>query len=365
MIIFIKERKMHKVMIHPADYDNCREAVDLAFERFSLDFKEKKILIKPNALATSKPEEGIVTHYKVLRAVVEKLEELNPAEIIVGDNSGGRSYGTNEETFAKTGLMQGAKGYYRNIGTRATEVEVKSNYAKRLSVSSAVLEADIYISLPKFKTHGLTIVTGAIKNNYGILPGAQKMNGHRNSGNPPNFNEFVVDVFGIRPPDLIIVDAVVGMEGNGPASTELRDIGRIIASDNAVAVDAVIARMMGIDPDDLIFLRTAKERGYGDYSKDKIEIIGELTPVPDFKLPPFLGKNESFGPPNVQEMMRRQSLLRPKPDEELCTGCGTCVENCPVSALTLIEGLPVVDKDKCIICFCCQETCPEKAMQLR
>ena len=356
---------MHKVMIHPASYNNCHAAINLAFHLFPVKLKGKKVFVKPNVLSISKPEEGIVTHYSVLRTVVEKLEELGPAEIIVGDNSGGRSYGTNEETFRITRLLEGAKGYYKNIGAEAMEVAIESKYFNRLSVSKAVLEADIYISLPKFKTHGLTIVTGAIKNNYGILPGAQKMNGHRKTGNPFNFNEFIVDVFGIRVPDLIIVDAVVGMEGNGPAATTLRDIGHIMASDNAVALDATIARMMGLNPADLRFLALAKERGYGDYEASAIEIVGQLQPIPDFKLPPFAERTDSYAPPNVREMMRKQSLLRPKADPDLCTGCGTCVENCPVSALSMMDDRPVVDTEICIICFCCQETCPEKTMQLQ
>jgi len=355
---------MQKVMIYPASYDDCREAIDMAFKLFPLEIKNKKVLIKPNALSTSTPEEGIVTHFTVLRTVVEKLEELGPVEIIVGDNSGGRSYGTNEETFRQTRLLEGAKGYYQNIGAEAVEVNVESRYTNRLSVSKAVMEADIYISLPKFKTHGLTVVTGAIKNNYGILPGAQKMNGHRKTGNPYDFNEFVVDVFGIRVPDLIIVDAVVGMEGNGPAAITLREIGQIMVSNNAVAMDASIARMMGLNPADLRFLTLAKERGYGDYEESAIEIVGKLHPIPDFKLPSFAQRTDSYAPPNVREMMHRQSLLRPRANPDQCTGCGTCVDNCPVSALSMSDDMPTVDADTCIICFCCQETCPEKAIQL-
>jgi uncharacterized protein (DUF362 family)/NAD-dependent dihydropyrimidine dehydrogenase PreA subunit len=233
-----------------------------------------------------------------------------------------------------------------------------------VGVSKEILDADIVISLPKFKTHGLTVMTGAIKNNYGILPGAQKARLHRIAGTPERFHEMIVDVFRLRAPDLFIVDAVVGMEGNGPASPELRDIGLILASDNAVALDGVIATMMGLDPSRLRFLQKAKAVGLGDYDPAKIKIHGELKVIPNFKLPPLGGQAISSNVA-VQEFMIKRSLVRPSPDPELCTACGACIDQCPVSALAMKNNFPEADAEKCITCFCCQEICPEKAMSLR
>lgn len=355
---------MSKVMIHPATYDSVREAVDRAFELFPLSFQGKKVLIKPNVLRASEAKEGVVTHPAVLRAVVEKVEALGPASIVVGDNPGLFNYGANEESFRSTGLMEAAKGYYQNIGNDSQKVDFNAQFMPTVSLSKIVLEADIIISLPKFKTHGLTVVTGAIKNSYGILPGAQKARLHKAAGSPERFHELVVDVFRLRVPDLFLVDAVVGMEGNGPASPDLRDIGLLLASDNAVALDSVIATMMGCEPGRLRFLQRAKEAGLGDYDLSTIEVIGELKQLPDFKLPP-LGGEAIMNNPAVQEMIHGRTILRPQPDPELCTGCGTCVEQCPVSALSMNDHLPQVDADTCITCFCCQEMCPEKAITLR
>jgi len=174
----------------------------------------------------------------------------------------------------------------------------------------------------------------------------------------------IVDVFRVRVPDLFIVDAVVGMEGNGPASPDLRSIGLILASDNAVALDAVIATMMGCEPGRLRFLQKAKEAGLGDYDLGKIQVIGELKQLPDFKLPP-LGGEANIHSEAIQETIRSRTLLRPQADPELCSGCGTCVDHCPMSALSMSDQVPVVDADTCITCFCCQEVCPEKAITLR
>jgi uncharacterized protein (DUF362 family)/Pyruvate/2-oxoacid:ferredoxin oxidoreductase delta subunit len=355
---------MSRVLSHPATYDNVRQAVDRAFELFPLDLRGKKVLIKPNVLRASGAEENIVTHPNVLRAVLNKVEAMKPAAIVIGDNPGLFNYGSNEEAFGKTGLREAAGVYYRNIGTDSKKIPFNPDYIPEISISRAVLESDIIISLPKFKTHGLTVMTGAIKNSYGFLPGAQKAKLHRLAGGPDRFHEVIVDVFKLRVPDLFIVDAVVGMEGNGPASPEYRDIGLVLASDNAVALDAVIAVMMGCDPCRLRFLQKAKEAGLGDYDLNSIEIIGGLKTIPDFKLP-ALGGEAIASNPAMQAMLHNRTILRPQADPELCTGCETCVDQCPVSALTMHEHIPKVDADTCITCFCCQEICPEKAITLK
>ncbi len=355
---------MSKVMIHPATYETAQEAVDRAFELFPQDFEGKKVLIKPNVLRAAGPLEGITTHPAVMRAVVERVEAMNPSSIVVGDNPGAVSYGANEQSFEETGLTDAAKGYYRNIGNDSVKVPFNPRYMDPISVSRAVFDADVIISLPKFKTHGLTVITGAIKNSYGFLPGAQKARLHKIAGSPPPFHDLIVAVFGLRVPDLFIMDAVLGMEGNGPASPDLRDIGLILASDNAVAMDSAVARLMGLDPGKLRFLQKAKEAGFGDYDPESIEIIGELKPIPDFKVPP-LGGEAVTNNPAIQELLQSKTFLRPVADPETCTSCGTCIEQCPVSALAMPEEIPIVDPDECITCFCCQEMCPEKAIMLQ
>jgi len=206
-------------------------------------------------------------------------------------------------------------------------------------------------------------MTGAIKNSYGLLPGAQKARLHKIAGNPQRFHDLVVEVFKLRVPDLFIMDAVVGMQGNGPASPDLRDIGKVLAADNAVALDAVAATMMGLDPGRLRFLRKAAETGLGSWQMDDIRIQGRLEVIEDFNIPPLGGEaiqeNDA-----VQDALQRKIALVPTPDPDACTACGACVEQCPAEALSLTKDIPVVDIERCVTCFCCQEVCPEKAMIL-
>jgi uncharacterized protein (DUF362 family)/NAD-dependent dihydropyrimidine dehydrogenase PreA subunit len=355
---------MAKVMIRDASYSNIREAINHVFQLFPMNLQAKSVLIKPNVLRASEAKEGIVTHPAVLRAVVEKVESMNPVSIVVGDNPGLFNYGANEDGFQKTGLMEAAGQYYRNIGDDSMQVDFNPEFMPVVSVSSVVMEADIVISLPKFKTHGLTVLTGAIKNCYGYLPGAQKARLHEMAGNPFRFHEMIVDVCRIRVPDLFIVDAVIGMEGNGPASPDLRNIGVVLASDNAVAVDSVMAQMMGCDPGRIRFLQRAKEVGLGDYDESTIEIIGELNPIPDFQLPP-LGGEAIADNEIIRDFIHSRTQVRPRMNPELCTGCATCAEQCPVQALAMDNDLPVADESICITCYCCQEICPEKAITLQ
>jgi len=191
----------------------------------------------------------------------------------------------------------------------------------------------------------------------------QKARLHQIAGTPERFHEVIVEVFRLRVPDLFIMDAVVGMEGNGPASPELREIGLVLAADNAVAMDAVVARMMGVDPARLRFLQKAKAFGLGDFVSDMIQIEGKMQIIENFKLPP-LGGEAIAGNKDIQQLMNTKANVKPRANPELCTACGACIEHCPVSALTMKETIPVVDAYTCIACFCCQEICPEKAMSL-
>lgn len=350
---------MRKVLITKATYDDCCGAVDKAFEVFPIDIRGKNVLVKPNCLRAATPEKAITTHPAVVRAIVDKLEELGAGSITVGDNPGASSYGANEVSFTDTGLLEAAKGYYKNIGAEAVELPFNPRFADKAMVSKAVMDADIVISVPKFKTHGLTYVSAGVKNSFGILPGAQKANLHLQAGNPLRFNEMIVDVFGLRVPDLFIVDGILGMEGNGPASTDLRVINRILAADNAIALDATIARMMGFDLNNIAYLTFARDRGLGDFHEDSIEIIGELERIPDFKpphppQPSQQGSGGGFG---------SRLKVRPKAEEDKCDLCGNCVATCPAEALYM-QDLPQVEAEKCIVCYCCQELCPQQAIQL-
>ncbi len=50
-------------------------------------------------------------------------------------------------------------------------------------------------------------------------------------------------------------------------------------------------------------------------------------------------------------------------NQEMCTGCGTCVEECPVGAVSIPDEKATIDEGKCIRCGQCHDVCPEEAVR--
>lgn len=346
---------MHKVMIFNTKKISVKEAVAEIFKEFAPDLRGKKVLVKPSMLAPTSPDAGVTTHPEVVEAVVRELL-AREADVSVADNPGGLE-GNSAGTAKKTGIYDASLGHFVNYSERLVEVPANCEYTKTFLIPKLILETDYIVSLPMFKTHLLTVLTGAIKNVYGYIPGAMKSQLHQKAPTRRKFSELLVDLHAIRPPNLHIMDALTYMQGNGPQHGEVKSLGLILGSDNAVAMDAVEARMAGIDPSSLHYLNKAKEKGLGSFDTDEIEIIGEFTKIPDFK-PPTTWKLSSQEQAKIIEQVRS---LRPVLNEEICIKCGDCATSCPPQAIQMYE-FPNVDKDKCIQCWCCCELCPEGAM---
>lgn len=354
---------MSSVLAVTATYTDLADSVTKILDTYPLEVKDKTVLLKPNALRGSYPEAHVTTHPALVREVRVQLERRG-ARVLVGDNPGGGvRHRANRRVFERTGLLEAAGDSYINLSSEARRVSTGSEICPEVVVSSMVLEADLVISLPKFKTHGLTGLTGALKNSYGFLPGGQKGDIHVKAKTPHRFAVAVVDIFALRPPDLVVVDAVVGMQGDGPNTRDLIYIGQLLAGTDAVAVDAVMGHMMGIDPEMMVSVREASRRGLGERALEIIDLRGEILPLEGFRLP----SRFRDGDPAAlhQERKGHPSRYYPFIDGDLCDECLTCVQECPAGALTPGEGVPSVDKAACVACFCCQELCPRGALLVR
>ncbi|MDP2662460.1 MAG: DUF362 domain-containing protein [Dehalococcoidia bacterium] len=352
---------MQRVLITNANYRNCRRAIEEALSAFPLAIRGRKVLVKINGMTDTEPEQGLILHPAFLRALLGLLEEMGAGEIMVGDNPGINYYGRNEAAFKASGLWEAAGAHYLNLGREARLVPFDPTYMNSVFPSSAVLDADIVISVPKFKTHARAGLSVALKNSFGILPGAQKSNLHHRAPAPRDFARMLAQVFRLRPPDLVIVDGILAGQGIGPYSPDLRYLGLVMASDNGVAMDATVARMMGYDPDQAPLLRFAQELGLGSYREEDIEVMGNFAPIPGFTVPP-LADISSTEPIGYKGGMAESPFYRPKVDASKCDGCCICAEGCPPGALTMSEGLPRLDASLCVPCFCCQEVCPRQAI---
>jgi ferredoxin len=198
---------------------------------------------------------------------------------------------------------------------------------------------------------------------FGILVGAEKARVHHAVPRPRQFSEALVDIYRIRIPDLTLMDAVVGMEGNGPSGKDLRPIGKILASRNGVSLDGLMTAMMGIPPRKVDHLAIASQKGLGEIDPARMEVRGPWEPLRKFKTPVSFASQGWFG--TALNRLLYRPLIKPKlkvrPD--LCTRCEVCIQHCPAQALSLQE-VPRLDEKKCIACYCCYELCPNQAMEL-
>ena len=359
-----------KVIVMESSYATCAAAVERAFAVFPLAIEGRSVVVKVNAIRACDPDSSaIVTHPALLKAVVDKLETLGPKRIIVGDSVGTESYGNSHHIFATTGLMAAAGPYYRNLSLNLKMVDVERPFKRRIAVLKDILDADVYISLAKMKTHGMTMLSGAVKNNYGLLAGAQKSWYHYYSERPELFAEILVEMYRLRIPDLVIMDGILAMEGYGPCSPEVRRVDRVLASTDAVALDAVMARMMGFGPDEVPYLRIAREWGVGEADLDAIEIEGDSSPIPGFNRPVVIPESTYCylsgvgGGKTSRAFFADRVCYRPVFSAGKCpSGCVACVDACPVEALK--PGIPPeLLSERCMLCSACREACAHDAVQ--
>jgi uncharacterized protein (DUF362 family)/NAD-dependent dihydropyrimidine dehydrogenase PreA subunit len=315
----------------------------------------------------SAPELGHTTHPDIVRAVVKACQDRG-AEVMVGDNPGGISHNSRNVAEA-TGILEAAGGCYVPISERVVE---KKGAVSGLSIviSKAILEADYLINLPKFKTHLLMLISGAIKNTFGYVSGACKARLHLEAPDQVSFAGAVCDIFALRPPDLNIMDAITAIEGNGPChGGQLRNLDKILASTDALALDSVMARMMGVSPDNLFVQKEAAARGFGNMAEDAIKIVGRFATINDFKMPitfrpELMTEGDVTGLLNLYpiDMMKNRISIKPQQNPDKCILCGECAENCPAGALTTDPEFAI--KDTCITCFCCVELCSQGALSV-
>ncbi len=324
--------------------------------------KGQKVLLKPNMLSAKTPERGITTHPVLLETVV-RIVQAQGAEVWIGDSPSGALKGI-KRCWENTGFLEVAERTgARLINFEASGTQKISNQGKVFHFAQSVFEADVVINLPKWKTHGFTLYTGAIKNLYGTLPGFQKARFHKEYPLPKKFSQNLVDIYKCICPALHIMDGVLGMSGNGPATGDLRDVGLLVASEDGVALDTVVSHLMGFDPKNIDMIRLAGEQGLGISDLKRIETSG--IPLNKIKLDNFLLPSNyymKFIPEFLVKLIGRFIWVKPKADYTICTGCQVCAKGCPVNAITMVENHPVMDYTKCINCMCCNESCPENAI---
>ena len=330
----------------------------------------ERIVIKPNVLIGTDPDKGVTTHPAVFRAVGELLKEAG-AIVSYGDSP---SFGKAEPNLRKSGLKQVGD----RLGFVVTDFDSGRSVThkdallvKKFVVANGVLDSDGLVSLPKLKTHGLVRFTGAVKNQFGCVPGLLKSQYHVKLPDPYDFATMLVDLNTLIRPRLYVMDGIVAMEGNGPRSGKLKRLNVLLLSSDPIALDATACRIAYLDPEIVPTSKPGEAAGLGTYHVENVELMGDDlesfidTSFEINRTPPMPSSGSRF-----RVFLKNRITQRPVIDRAKCTCCGTCITMCSVQpkAVDWYKGdksrPPRYNYNRCIRCYCCQETCPEGAIYL-
>ena len=339
-----------------------------------------KILLKPNLLASESAEKSVTTHPIVFEAIIsilqEKSKEKNIKKISYGDSPG---IGNGISVAQKSGISEVAQRLKIEYADFDEPVGISFNEGikeKSFTIAKPITEADTIISLPKLKSHALTVMTGAVKNQFGCIPGFRKAEYHLKLPDFDDFSTMLLDLNKLINPKLYIMDGIMAMEGNGPRSGSPKKLNVLLLSSDAVALDYVASQIISFDYNSIPTIKMGFKLGFSN--KENIEIVGdniESVKVNDFKKPhKRIGIGRSLMKLSRFRVIKRLfAIAIPKPviEEGKCVKCGVCVKVCPVAPLALNFNKkgknfpPEYYYDKCITCYCCQELCPHKAIVLK
>lgn len=350
--------KVSIVRCNSYDKKKVYGAVKKAISDIGFDIKPgSKVILKPNVLSRHKPEEAVSTNPAVIDAVCRFLKEKK-CKIIIAESSG---FYSTLKNFEVAGIAQIARKHNAKLVSLShANIVVKkipnAKILKQTKISKELFDADLIINMPKMKTHTLTKYTGAVKNLLGCIPGGIKQDYHVKAPTEKKFCQLLVDIYALVMPRLTIMDGVVGMEGNGPASGTLKKSNLILAGDDSAAVDYVAEKIMGIKGK-VYTTKYAAERGY--FAPADVEVFGKIKRI-KFKMP---AATVSLVPPIIRELFFKYTTPDPVLVKEKCVKCGTCMKVCHSKAIKL-RPYPVFNRRKCIHCYCCNELCPEEAIDL-
>ena len=358
------------------DYgQSLEEKIEKAFDALQVWDKIRpgmRVVLKPNLVMSSKPEQAIITH-PAFTAAVGKCVQKAGGRVVIAESPGGPyTPAAMKAMFRATGYRDMAEACGFALYTDCKSREVTLPQAKRcreLSVVEPFLDRDYLIDLPKLKTHSMVGFSGAVKNLFGAVPGLQKPELHCRFPEREPFSEMLCDLCHFLGPDLSLMDGIWAMEGNGPTGGQRRDLYVIAGSESPWALDVAAASLVGLEPEKIAMLREGHERGYGPLDLSELELVGdsmETLLAPDFlkaqaSSTDFIDRLPKFLRPAAKKL----ATPYPRIDKKRCVGCGKCAESCPQHTISLRDGKAVIRYQNCIRCFCCHEMCPKHVVQIK
>ncbi|MFO7813852.1 MAG: DUF362 domain-containing protein [Pelovirga sp.] len=323
----------------------------------------QKVLIKPNMLSGKDPARAVTTHPQVVRAVIRQAMAAG-GQVSVGDSPG---IGSPAVVARKTGIFEIIEetGAAFAPFSESVIIHPKGATLHQLEVAKDILDADVIINVPKLKTHQMMGLTCAVKNMFGALIGMRKPGMHLQAGADKNlFARMLLEICEALPPTLNIVDAVIGMEGEGPGSGDPVKIGALLAGTSAQAVDTVATALVKMRPEQVFTQQQALAGGRPLARLTELELVG--TPLIELQIDHFRAAkmtDVNFGIPGYfGRRLKHLLTAHPQVDHQRCVRCHACVKHCPPHAMAIEKNRLNINYDLCIRCFCCQELCPHAAL---
>jgi len=340
------------------DYDELKPVVFNLLDKTipGLIKQNSRVLIKPNLLLPAEPEKGILTHPMIVRSVAEYVLK-NEGIPLVADSP---AMGSFEKIFTVGGFKDALEDLC--VECREFKQSVKVDVGEpfgQIDLAEDAVSADVIINLPKLKTHAQMLLTLGIKNMFGCVVGLKKPEWHFKTGiDRSMFARLLVSIYNAINPDVTLVDGILALEGQGPGKRGTpRELGILIAGQNAADVDMTVCSMLGIPPEHLATNMEAKHAGA---SKGRLYIQGDFPLISGFQFPEL--SPLTFGPEPIHNIVRRHLLQRPVVDRQICDVCAKCWQYCPAKAIYRTSRQITFDYNRCIRCYCCIEICPQGAI---
>jgi uncharacterized protein (DUF362 family)/NAD-dependent dihydropyrimidine dehydrogenase PreA subunit len=361
------------------------DILDAHFQNHEVPQKAQ-ILIKPNLNNDLSALTGNSTDLRVLTGLIKSLQVRGYQNIIIGDGPNVGAYRKGIDVFSRLGVKNLAD--YLNVDlvdlnqASSVDVDVKTGVVR---ITELCLSADFIINLPKIKTHAEAGMSGAVKNLMGCVVGTDTRVMHLDlAANLIKLNEIIK-------PDLIIVDGLFGMQGNGPGDGDPVRIDMLLVGTDPYLVDLGIARLVGLDYERISYLKIAQD--LGRISQEDRKAVEQIEPVAIFAPPPpRSGLTEILEHPYLatvrdatrfihgSELPRKvlfrlgimqdvyegsdSNLIRLELDREACDDCGKCLDICPTSLPITEPGYDFFASPDCISCNYCAFVCPQGAINI-
>lgn len=369
------------------DVQNAVDEIFLCKKELFPKSKDALVFLKPNLNNDQNALMGNSTDLRILTSVVNSLQRKGYRNITVGDGCNVGINRKNIDVFSRLRIDRIAHMYEINLLdlNNAPYKEIELEGGNKVRVAKICFEAELFINLPKIKTHAETQLSICLKNLVGCLSGGiEKKKMH------DSLNANIVRLNKQVRPHLHIVDGLIAMEGNGPGDGKPKKVGLLVAGEDPFLIDAFCARLVGLEEETVPYLKIGRKKGY--LCEPDLESIRRHSvwmyiekPPPQRLLTRVLGHNIFMGLRNlvrplfdnkpVTGLLYKYGLIQDVYDREdakvekiyldrtKCNDCNLCLDYCPTNLPITSLGFDFSKSEGCIECLYCFFICPEEAIK--